>query len=247
MKWAAAMATYRSYRDTISKDFVGSIGLDARRDPVYPDLAFGLPGPECAERKPSDGEALTIGLGIMNYSGWFAHRPDVYGRYLENITRFLMWLLDRKYRVRILTGDSIDQSAVDDLVKALAAEGQTAPPERLVAAPTTTLHELMQQIALTDIVVATRFHNVVCALKLGKPTISVGYAAKNDALLADMGLEKFCQHIERLDVDLLIQQFLALIGDRCRHERRIGETVRLYQQQLSDQEALLASRLVVTT
>ena len=85
------------------------------------------------------------------------------------------------------------------------------------------------------------------ALKLGKPTISVGYAAKNDALLADMGLEKFCQHIERLDVDLLIQQFLALIGDRCRHERRIGETVRLYQQQLSDQEALLASRLVVTT
>ncbi len=30
----------------------------------------------------------------------------------------------------------------------------------------------------TDIIVASRFHNVVCALKLSKPTISIGYEAK---------------------------------------------------------------------
>ena len=37
-------------------------------------------------------------------------------------------------------------------------------------------------------VVATRYHNVICALKLAKPVVSVGYAAKNVAIMADMGL-----------------------------------------------------------
>lgn len=250
MKWAAALAQYRSYRDTISKEFVKSIGLDTCSDPIYPDLAFRLPGPEHARRRCPGGEVLTVGIGVMNYGGWrgdLDQRPGFVASYREKVTRFLIWLLDHEYRVRILTGDRSDQPAVVDVMNALAANGRTVGPERLVAEPTLTLHELMQQISLTDIVVATRFHNVVCALKLGRPTISVGYADKNDVLLADMGLGDFCQHIEKLDVDLLIQQFLALVGDRRRHERRIGETVRLYQQQLSDQEALLASRLVATT
>ena len=49
----------------------------------------------------------------------------------------------------------------------------------------------MHQMAETRIVVATRFHNVVCALKMKKPTISIGYASKNDVLLAEMGLAEF--------------------------------------------------------
>ena len=73
-------------------------------------------------------------------------------------------------------------------------------------APARTLHDVMQQMADTDIVVATRYHNVVCALRVGKPTISIGYAEKNDALLAEVGLADFCQDIERLDVDLLEAQ-----------------------------------------
>jgi len=246
MKWAAAMAQYRSYRDTISKEFMESVGLDVRSDPVYPDLAFKLPGPECSSSRRASGDAVTVALGIMNYGGWRSdldHRTDVVDTYLKKVTRFLIWLLDRGYRVRILTGDRFDQPAVDDLRKALAAGGRTIAPESLVAEPTLTLHEVMRQIARTDIVVATRFHNVVCALKLGRPTISIGYADKNNALLADMGLGDFCQHIEKLDVDLLIEQFSALVADRHQHEQRIKKSVRAFQRRLGDQDAFLASRL----
>ena len=48
------------------------------------------------------------------------------------------------------------------------------------------MYDVIRQIALTDIVVATRYHHVVCALKLSRLTIFIGYADKNDALLADM-------------------------------------------------------------
>ena len=45
MKAAARMVHYRSYRDSESKAFLQSIGLNVHRDPIYPDLAFGLPSP----------------------------------------------------------------------------------------------------------------------------------------------------------------------------------------------------------
>jgi polysaccharide pyruvyl transferase WcaK-like protein len=97
----------------------------------------------------------------------------------------------------------------------------------------------MAQIAETDVVVATRYHNVVCALKLGRPTLSIGYATKNDELMAEMGLGEFCQHIERLDVDMLITQFCKLAEGRKFYESRIRDTVARCKDRLREQENLL--------
>jgi polysaccharide pyruvyl transferase WcaK-like protein len=97
----------------------------------------------------------------------------------------------------------------------------------------------MNQIATTDVVVATRYHNVVCALKLGRPVLSIGYAAKNDELMGDMGLAEFCQRIETLDVDELIVQFRKLVAGRKFYETRIRERTKRYREQLSEQEQLL--------
>jgi polysaccharide pyruvyl transferase WcaK-like protein len=246
MKRAAAMARYRSYRDTVSREFMMSVGFDAQTDPVYPDIAFRLPAPKCLAPRRADGGALAVALGVMSYGGWshgVDRGMDIFAGYLQKVTRFLIWLLDHGYNVRILTGETSDQQAVEELMSAVAAEGRIVPPERLVAEPIVSLHDVMRQIALTDIVVATRFHNVVCALKLGRPTISIGYADKNDALLADMGLGDFCQHIEGLDVDLLIKQFITLADKREEYEERIWEANRAYQQRLAQQDALLASKL----
>ena len=68
----------------------------------------------------------------------------------------------------------------------------------------------MREMAPVGTVVAIRYHNVICALKLCKPTISIGYATKHDLLMADMGLSEFCQFANTLDVDRLIEQFTEL-------------------------------------
>ena len=46
----------------------------------------------------------------------------------------------------------------------------------------------MREIAPVGTVVAIRYHNVISALKLSKPTLSLSYATKHDVLMADMGL-----------------------------------------------------------
>jgi len=246
MKAAAAMAHYRSYRDTVSKAFMEGIGFDTRHDPIYPDLAFRLPAPALPGRHNAD-RALAVGVGVMTYQGWHLHRrrsPAIYAAYIETISRFVVWLLDQGHRVRILMGETGDRLAVDDVLTEVTTAKPDLPQDRLLVNPMRSLHDLMRQIAETDIVVATRFHNVVCALKLGKPTVSIGYAKKNDVLMAEMGVGRFCQHIEELNLDLLITQFSQLTTDRQGYERGIRETNVAYQERLEHQESLLVSRLL---
>jgi polysaccharide pyruvyl transferase WcaK-like protein len=244
MKGAARLAHYRSYRDDQSRDFMQSIGFDTRDDAVYPDIAFRLPAPPAAApaAPPQAQGPLTVGLGLMTYLGWrgnWARGATVYGSYVPKIARFALWLLDRGHRVRLLMGDAVDRKAVDDVLQAIAAERPGYPRERVVAEPSDTLHEVMRQMAETDVVVGTRFHNVVCALKLGKPMISIGYARKNDVLMADMGLGDFCQHVESLDVDLLIEQLTRLVANRFAYEQRMRERLGEYAWRLCRQEQVL--------
>ena len=57
----------------------------------------------------------------------------------------------------------------------------------------------MEQLDEVETVVATRFHTVLCALRLGKSTLAVGYAAKFDALMAEMGLAEFSLPAKSID------------------------------------------------
>jgi polysaccharide pyruvyl transferase WcaK-like protein len=244
MKAAARTAHWRSYRDTVSKVFMESIGFDARNDPIYPDIAFRLPAPASTRPHGGEGRPLTIGVGVMTYYGWRndANRGAVtYAAYLRKMTSFVVWLLDRGHVVRVLIGDKADQCAVDDLFRAVRSSRPDRAEACMVFAPAQTLHDVMQQMADTDLVVATRYHNVVCALRMGKPTISIGYAEKNDALLAEMGLADYCQSIERLDVAVLEAQTLRLISDRPALEDRIQRAGARFESSLREQEDLLAS------
>ena len=71
----------------------------------------------------------------------------------------------------------------------------------------------MEQMVGTDVIVSTRFHNIVAAIMVGLPVISVGYATKNDALLSKAGLGRFCQRIDRLDVELLMRQLESMVTE----------------------------------
>ena len=247
MKSAARMAQYRSYRDTVSKEFMTSIGLDTSSDPIYPDIAFKLPLPDNSDHPSADSKSITVGVGVMAYYGWRGDGEQgaaIYKHYLEKTSQFVLWLLDAGHRVRLLMGETSDQRAINDLLQILALNRPDYPRERVVAEPAHSLHDIMRQIANTQIVVATRFHNVVCALKLSRPTVSISYAEKNDALMADMGVGEFCQHVESFDVQRLIGQFTTLLLDRAAYERRIREMNRIYRERLALQEQLLLERIL---
>jgi polysaccharide pyruvyl transferase WcaK-like protein len=244
MTAAARLACYRSYRDRISRDYMQSLGVDTRLDPVYPDLVFGLEEPAPALRRTGGG-GLSVGIGVMSYYGWYGFADGgqaVFEAYLAKVTEFVLHLLDAGHRVRLLTGEEGDLTAVEGVLDAVCKARPAATPS-LAAEPIGTLRDLMRQISLTDIVVATRFHNIVCALKMGKPAISLGYSRKNDVLMAEAGLGDFCHHVERFDVPALIEQFRHLSCNLAAYEEPIVACRDRFRTELGIQDDRLLARL----
>ena len=205
----ARLAFYRSYRDAYSQDAMRQRGLDASGDHVYPDLVFGIPTP------PYDpGDPKTVGVGVMAYYGGNddrRHAAEIHVSYMEKMTRFTQWLVDSGYRVRLFGGDGgFDDGVAQQILKKVRQPRPGLEPGWVTIEPFSSMTELMQVMAPVGTVVATRYQNVICALKLCKPTISLGYSEKFASLVADMGLAEYSQFVYSLDVEKLIEQFTKL-------------------------------------
>lgn len=240
--WAARLASYRSFRDEGSRTAMRETGLDTSRDPVYPDLAFALPNP--VGDPPDDG---TVGLGVMDYHGTNddrANADQVHAEYVAKLAIFARWLVDHGHRIRLFTGDHEDQQVADALMADLREYRPDLPADRVVSEPIDSLGELMRQMTLVDTMVATRYHNVLCALKLGKPTVSLGYAAKNDVLMDEMGLGGFCQNVRGFDTDLLKEQFAKLEDHSARLTELMAARNAANEIRLDEQFAILSDRLL---
>jgi len=229
---AARLAYYRSYRDAQSREAMTARGVNVSADPVYPDLVFSLPV------SPDPGDPATVGVGVMTYRGTNDDRDradEIYGAYVTTFTRFILWLLDQGRSVRVFVGDKTDDAALAEITGRVRQARPELEPGRLLAEPPATFSELARSMAPVSCVIATRYHNVMCSLRLGKPTISLGYARKNLVLMEEMGLGEFCQSANSLDLDLLIKQFEEL-ESRAPELRRVIAYRNLANARLLDRQ-----------
>src|SRR5467141_2570328 len=149
---------------------------------------------------------------------------------------FAAWLLERGYGIRILQGDAKhDGTARRDLRATLEQRGLKYGIADIVDEDSTSVSELLVQLAQTDVVVSPRFHNLILGLLLNKPVMSISYDPKNDALLERFGLGRYCQPIDGLDVERLIEQFIDLERHGAARlpvlRERAGECRRLLDEQ----------------
>jgi polysaccharide pyruvyl transferase WcaK-like protein len=228
VKAALTLADYRSYRDAFSKNYLQSIGFDTKNDRVYPDLAFSLPEDIIRRSQDRDGHRGVIGVGLMNYCGRHGASEKngvVYSDYIGKLARFVAWLLEHKYTVRLLIGDLVwDQHVRQDLRGLLEERKLKYGDGKIIDAPARSFEEVLSQLAATDVVVASRFHNVLLALMLDKPVVAISYHEKIDALMSAVGLSEFCHHIEHIEIDRLAEQVGALEENADSVRPRIEQT-----------------------
>jgi polysaccharide pyruvyl transferase WcaK-like protein len=233
---ALRLADFRSYRDQRSKDNLRRIGLGADADPVYPDLAFSLP-PAGAVGSPASPPRVAVGL--YEYMGRGTDGPEAergYRAYLDRIGAFVLELLGRGHDVRIVLGDlRYDLAVLEDLRRWFNGRDLASLRGRLFDDPANSVDDVLRQLAAVDLVVASRFHNVLLALLLGKPVVSVSYEPKNDVLMAAMGLADYCQSLDDFDPARLRQQFSALAADAEGLRPMIGESAAQCRTQLDQQ------------
>ena len=242
VKSALALAGYRSYRDAPSKEVVEGLGVRASDDPTYPDLVFGLPTLGSSPTETPRDDRPTVALGLMAYSEKYSVRDargGNYERYVESLAALAGWLLDHDYDIKLLFGDAgVDIATIAD-VKTLL-RGRTAYiDDRVVDHSIASHDELLAHLSASDFVIATRFHNVLMSLLVGKPVVAISFHHKCSSLMSDMGLSDYCDDINGITSDRLIAKFEALVQHSDDLERTIQLRVEKARSALDEQYGLL--------
>ena len=210
VKSALFMADFRSYRDNPSLNCLNKIGLQTNGDRLYPDLVFSAPETILPKKADKRSNRMVVGLGLMDYAGKYSvANPTnaIYTSYLQCLTVFVKWLLSHEYDVRLLLGEAGDTTCVSDFKSVLESSLGTYDEERIIDEPAHSVEQLLAQIAATDVVVATRFHNVLLSLLLDKPVVAISFHHKCASLMSDMGLSQYTHDINDMNADRLIEQF----------------------------------------
>jgi polysaccharide pyruvyl transferase WcaK-like protein len=205
---AAKTAEFCSFRDEFSRRSMADMGGLASDATVCPDLVLGLP----YEAGPvADNGAVCI--GVMAYYGPTDDKKryaEAHEDYVSKLRVFVLQVADAGHQVRLLTGDIADEKVAARIREYVLVGRPAMAPERVVVVPATTLAETMAAIVGCHAVVATRYHNVLCALLLRRPTISLGYGGKHDDLMSVMGLPEMSDHVSSFDVTWLSNRFKHL-------------------------------------
>jgi polysaccharide pyruvyl transferase WcaK-like protein len=245
VKAALSLADYRSYRDSFSKEYMEGIGFKRNADRVYPDLAFSLPRTDIPKRHDRNGSRPVIGVGVITYFDRRSHAEDddeVYRNYIGKIADLVRWLIDQDYRVRLIIGDVVyDQRVCQDLKAVLEARGVSYRDGRIIDEPAESLGDVLTQLASMDMLIASRFHNVLLGLMVTQLVVAISYHQKVEALVCGVGLEEFCQDIEELEIDRLIEQVTAMDKVRDALRPKIEARTEVYRTELDEQYARIFS------
>lgn len=238
VKASLTLADFRSYRDETSRQFLKGIGFRFGNDSVSPDLAFSLPVAGMPRGRDTKGRRLIVGLGLMEYAGRYSvERPTnaVYPAYLETLVEFVRWLLAHEYDVRLLIGALADTPTTGEFKALLKERGVVYGQGRIIDEPVASFEAVLSQIAATDFMIATRFHNLLFSVLLNKPSISISFHHKCTSLMSQMGLSEYCQDINHMTTAGLIEQFYLLEKNAETVKQKISEKVTESRNVLDEQ------------
>lgn len=202
----ARLASHVSVRDERSASAVAR--WRGRRPEVCPDLVFGH---RASPQVPVEHDLIVLGCMGGDWEKGYRGSRMVHSDYLDVLTEVVSQLGADGYRVVLTGGDEADHAAAAELkCSLLAADSRLA--DRISVDFVADFEELTRLLARAQVVVASRYHNLVGALKMARPTVSISYAEKCGDLLRDCGLEEFSYDIRNLRATELVRAVRRAAG-----------------------------------
>lgn len=209
-KWmiarALGMADYLSFRDAGSRELIRSgCGFDG---PVVADLAnsldLGWLEPQ-ADPSPHATGGLRIFINAMPVYDpryWHAADADKYRVYTTTIGEVTRTLQGMGHDVTFFATQFPDAAVARDVLDSRVAPDGAA---NVAIEVPPTVAELLALLNRADIVIATRFHGILMALLLGKPTVGICYYRKSREILAEAQMSDFAFDIDDIDSAAVVE------------------------------------------
>ena len=206
-------ADYVSYRDQESKDCVSEAGLDTSRHTVVPDLAFSLPLRASSRADGQLRNTPVVALGVIDRSKFSSDAR--YRIYLEKLCAFAEVLIEEGSAVRVIHGDGLyDKESILELRNIFASKGALDDGRKLSIPPIASLDDLLTVLEDADIVVASRYHNMILALMLAKPVIALSYHWKFASVMSRFNLSRYVQPVREFELSWLLERSRELLAER---------------------------------
>jgi polysaccharide pyruvyl transferase WcaK-like protein len=247
IKWVLSLACYRSYRDEDSKKFIEKTVGFKRSDRVYPDLAHSLRLTDY--QKSSTGQKLrpVVGVNPIPYFDpriWPQKDRAAYSRYVNELASFVTWLIEQQYAILFFSGcPAGDPPVIQDIKEILDKNRIVYSQDQIIDSPTSTVDNLMTQLAMTDMVVACRFHGVLLSILINKPVLTLSYHPKINMLMADTEQSHYCLPIDDFNLDTCKERFLALEANQESIKQQLAKRTQEYRSALDEQYERLFQNL----
>ncbi len=237
------LAHFVSYRDEFSRDWMQRIGVKVNDHAVMPDLAFALEHTSRAARPTRIAARPGIGLGVMEIESLSDSRitSSSQEEYLEQLGKLLREIAKAGSDVNIVYGDTAYDAGVAEHLLERSLRSEELSSESVALRGAGSFEELMDALAEQDVVIASRFHNLILSLLLGKPVIGLAYHDKHRDLLTQFGLGDFVHDLLAFDAEQVAAQVAVLLTDREVLAARINNRVAEYRDRLNFQFVRLAA------
>ena len=93
----------------------------------------------------------------------------------------------------------------------------------------------MTELAIADLVIASRLHSIILPHVLNKPTMAISWDRKVSAHMQDLGQESYMIPIEKVDSDLLYDVFTKLKSNAPEIRQQLKDNIEKFQNPIQEQ------------
>ncbi len=244
VKTALSQASYISFRDRWSREFIEQNQLNGRQEHLtYPDLAHSLDIDSLQKTRstpePAPSGAPIVGINPVPFCDphyWPIKDKRIYHIYQDKLVSLLVWLLERNYRIKFIRSDIYpDKTAALEIMEIINQRGVQYDPAQIIEPNIDSLDRLVEELTGIDYLIASRLHSILLAQRVTIPVIALSYQMKIDKLMEDTGQGEYCFPIDTFDPEEVKRRFLQLEVSCAQVKSQISRRSLEYRAALDEQ------------
>lgn len=242
-KTALSLASYRSYRDLVSKKLLQSWSFTLD-DPCIPDLAIGLRVSKNNLKLPSGKRRIVVGVSPIAFgheTNWPTPDNEIYKSYVSKLAEFVSELISLEYQIVFFTSSGTDRKVVIDLQEKILPTSPIFTNNKISIPIVDTVDRLIQNVSGVDFVIASRLHSTILSHILLKPVLAISFDRKVDTHMEDMGQTEYLLNIRDFTNTDLSSKFKLMVSNAEGIQKKIKENLVEPKRCLESQYKLLAS------
>lgn len=229
-------AQYRTFRDEYSLRSAVHSGCGLPTDTVTADVAFAI-APSSTSSMSTGG----IGVGLMRFFGRYpaadaARRAETGELYLQRMKVLCRGLASRNRSVRIFAGDDSDVAPA----RSTADELKTAEGLDVTFVEADTYESIAGRMAHLDVVIASRYHNLVAAVAAERPIIPLRYAEKGVELARRVGMDDCAPDLDDWNPAEVLDVIDSVLDKSESSSAAVAAAASRMRKTVSDELALIA-------